>query len=276
MNNFITRTLTGIVFVSVLVGAICSHLYAFAAVFSLITAASLWEFCGLVERGEDVVPNRVIVTAGGVYLFLSSFVYAGGGSSLVFLPYLLFLLYALIAELYRKASDPIRNWGNILLGQLYCAGSFSLLNFLMLSADATGETHKNCLLVLSLFVFVWINDTGAFLVGSAIGKHRLFERISPKKSWEGFAGGLVFALLSSQVFAWFEPAFGWYNWLGIAATVVVFGTLGDLTESLLKRTLGVKDSGKLLPGHGGMLDRFDSVIMSIPAVYIYFRLFIQS
>ena len=109
-----------------------------------------------------------------------------------------------------------------------------------------------------------------------IGKHKLFERISPKKSWEGFFGGLILSLASSQAFAWFAPEINRMNWLGLAATVVLFGTWGDLIESLLKRTLGVKDSGNVLPGHGGMLDRFDSVMLAVPASYIYIELFIRN
>lgn len=105
---------------------------------------------------------------------------------------------------------------------------------------------------------------------------KVVERISPKKSWEGFYGGLAFVLITSQIFAWFMPATNWYTWLGLAGTIVVFGTWGDLIESLMKRTLGVKDSGHVLPGHGGMLDRFDSVMMAIPAAYIYIELFIRN
>ena len=115
-----------------------------------------------------------------------------------------------------------------------------------------------------------------YLFGSLFGKHRLFERISPKKSWEGFVGGLLFALLASQAFAYLLPTYSAAQWLGLAVVVVVFGTWGDLIESLLKRQLGIKDSGHVLPGHGGMLDRFDSVLLAIPAAYIYIELFIRN
>ncbi|WP_439788047.1 phosphatidate cytidylyltransferase, partial [Parabacteroides goldsteinii] len=115
-----------------------------------------------------------------------------------------------------------------------------------------------------------------YLVGSMIGKRKLFERISPKKSWEGFFGGLAVVLGASQALAWYAPEVSWYNWLGLSATVVLFGTWGDLIESLLKRTLGVKDSGNVLPGHGGMLDRFDSLMLAAPAAYIYIELFIRN
>ena len=159
---------------------------------------------------------------------------------------------------------------------MYCAGTFALSNYIVLGKNEEGAIIFTPLLLMALFIFVWINDTGAYLVGSQVGRHGLFERISPKKSWEGFWGGLVFALASSFVFANLNPEISWYNWLGLAATIVCFGTWGDLIESLIKRTVGVKDSGKMLPGHGGMLDRFDSILLAIPAAYIYIELFIRN
>ena len=245
MKNLITRALTGIIFVAVLVGAIYFHSYYFLTVFGLITGLSLWEFYGLVKHYENAAIKRFVSSLGGAYLFAATFGYANGlvGGN-IFLPYLLFLMYTMITELYDKASNPINNWALTLFGQIYCAGSFSLLNFITSVPNTPGEIVHIPYFALAIFVFVWVNDTGAYLVGSMLGKRRLFERISPKKSWEGF--------------------------------YVVFGTWGDLIESLMKRTLGVKDSGHVLPGHGGMLDRFDSVMMAIPAAYIYIELFIRN
>lgn len=277
MNNLIKRALTGTIFVAVLVGAICFHAISYLLLFSLITGLALWEFYGLVEHYEKASIQRLAGSIGGAYLFAATFFYANGvcGGN-IFLPYLLFLLYLLIGELYYKAENPINNWAFTLFGQIYLAGSFSLLNFMAAVPETPGELSYTPLFVIAIFVFVWLNDTGAYLVGSLIGKRRLFERISPKKSWEGFWGGLVVALGSSQAFAWYAPEVSGYCWLGLSAAVVLFATWGDLTESLLKRTLDVKDSGKLLPGHGGMLDRFDSVTMAIPAAYIYIEYFIRN
>ena len=129
--------------------------------------------------------------------------------------------------------------------------------------------HLVQLELLSIFVFIWLSDTGAYCVGSLIGKHRLFERISPKKSWEGSIGGGIFSIASSLGFAHFFPFMPGWQWVGLAIVVVIFGTWGDLTESLMKRQLGIKDSGNILPGHGGMLDRFDSALMAIPAAVVY-------
>ena len=137
------------------------------------------------------------------------------------------------------------------------------------SDETASIAQYNAILPLSIFIFNWVNDTGAYCTGMLFGKHKLFERISPKKSWEGSIGGSVFCIISSFILAHFFPFMSTEVWIGLALTVVIFGTWGDLTESLLKRRLGIKDSGNILPGHGGMLDRFDSAILAIPAAVVY-------
>ena len=277
MKNLIIRALTGIIFVVVLISAIYIHPIFFLILFCIITGLTLWEFGGLVKHYENANLQRTVNVLGGVYLFIATFVYANGlTDGKIFLPYLLFIMLTMIAELYYKAPNPINNWAFTLFAQVYCAGSFSILNFIGAEPGTPGVMSYTPLFIMAIFIFVWLDDTGAYLVGSLIGKHKLFERISPKKSWEGFFGGLILSLASSQAFAWFAPEINRMNWLGLAATVVLFGTCGDLIESLLKRTLGVKDSGNVLPGHGGMLDRFDSVMLAVPASYIYIELFIRN
>lgn len=277
MKNLIIRALTGIIFVVVLVSAICIHPIFFLILFCIITGLTLWEFGGLVKHYENANLQRAVNVLGGVYLFIATFVYTNGlTDGKIFLPYLLFIMLTMIAELYYKAPNPINNWAFTLFAQVYCAGSFSMLNFIGAEPGTPGVMSYTPLFIMAIFIFVWLDDTGAYLVGSLIGKRKLFERISPKKSWEGFFGGLILVLASSQAFAWFAPEINRMNWLGLAATVVLFGTWGDLIESLLKRTLGVKDSGNALPGHGGMLDRFDSVMLAVPASYIYIELFIRN
>ena len=277
MKNLIIRALTGIIFVVVLISAIYIHPIFFLILFCFITGLTLWEFGGLVKHYENANLQRTVNVLGGVYLFIATFVYANGlTDGKIFLPYLLFIMLTMIAELYYKAPNPINNWAFTLFAQVYCAGSFSILNFIGAEPGTPGVMSYTPLFIMAIFIFVWLDDTGAYLVGSLIGKHKLFERISPKKSWEGFFGGLILSLASSQAFAWFAPEINRMNWLGLAATVVLFGTWGDLIESLLKRTLGVKDSGNVLPGHGGMLDRFDSVMLAVPASYIYIELFIRN
>ena len=277
MKNLIIRALTGIIFVVVLISAIYIHPIFFLILFCIITGLTLWEFGSLVKHYENTNLQRAVNVLGGVYLFIATFVYANGlTDGKIFLPYLLFIMLTMIAELYYKAPNPINNWAFTLFAQVYCAGSFSILNFIGAEPGTPGVMSYTPLFIMAIFIFVWLDDTGAYLVGSLIGKHKLFERISPKKSWEGFFGGLILSLASSQAFAWFAPEINRMNWLGLAATVVLFGTWGDLIESLLKRTLGVKDSGNVLPGHGGMLDRFDSVMLAVPASYIYIELFIRN
>ncbi len=277
MKNLIIRGLTGAVFVAVLAGAICYNPYTFLALFSILTGLLLWEFYSLLKEYFPSVPRRIGGTIGGMYLFVATFLHANGlAESHVFTPYLAFLIFLFVSELYNKQQNPLNNLAYSLFAQVYCAGTFALSNYIVLGKNEEGAIIFTPLLLMALFIFVWINDTGAYLVGSQFGKHRLFERISPKKSWEGFWGGLIFALASSFVFANLNPEISWYNWLGLAATIVCFGTWGDLIESLIKRTVGVKDSGKMLPGHGGMLDRFDSILLAIPAAYIYIELFIRN
>ncbi len=277
LKDLIKRALSGIVFVTVIIGSICLHPYAFLILFILITFFTLWEFYGLTGQYGSAPVKRFIYSLGGAYLFAATFVYAHDLiDGIVFLPYLAFLMFVLIMELYYKDPNPIKNWSLSFFAQFYCAGSFSILNFISAVPNTPGVVNHTPLFVLAIFIFIWLNDTGAYLIGSLFGKHRLFERISPKKSWEGFWGGFIVATLSSQVFAWYEPTISWYVWGGFAMVVVVFGTWGDLIESLLKRTLLVKDSGHFLPGHGGLLDRFDSLLLAVPAAYIYIELFIRN
>lgn len=276
MNNFIKRTLTGILFVAVLVGGILHSAATFQMLFALITGMAVWEFASLINNSGKAVINRPICGLAGVYLFLAV---AGFNEGLfggeAFVPYLLILIYLLVAELYLRRPDPVSNWAYTMMSQLYVALPFALLSVLFfypMQAVRDGELIVGItpILPLSVFIFLWASDSGAYLVGSLIGKHRLFERISPKKSWEGSIGGGVLALVAAWALWSFFPFMNLWQWMGMALVVVVFGTWGDLVESLMKRQLGIKDSGNILPGHGGILDRFDSALLAIPAVVVYF------
>lgn len=271
-NNFIQRAVTGVLFVIVLVGCILYSPLSFGILFTIISALSVHEFAQLVSKSGEVSINKTITALGGAYLFLAlmSFCTQQSVGARVFLPYLGLLLYMMITELYLKKKNPTGNWAYSMLSQLYVALPFALLNVLAFqNSPETGSVTYNPILPLSIFVFIWLSDTGAYCVGSLIGKHRLFERISPKKSWEGSIGGGIFSIASSLGFAHFFPFMPGWQWVGLAIVVVIFGTWGDLTESLMKRQLGIKDSGNILPGHGGMLDRFDSALMAIPAAVVY-------
>ncbi len=279
MNNFIVRTITGILFVAVIV---CSFLRpeAMVLLFALITGLTIWEFTGLVNDRGGITVNRMISTVAGVYFFLAMAGYCSEITpSAVFIPYLITLIYLLVAELYLKQEDPIHDWAYTMMSQLYIALPFSLLNVLAFHQSEAGPFSVfDPILPLSVFVFLWINDTGAYLFGSLLGRHKLFPRISPGKSWEGSIGGAVLVMLVAWGISYLTDQYSILNiqysmsplaWVGLGLTVVIFGTWGDLVESLFKRTLGIKDSGNILPGHGGMLDRFDSSLMAIPAAVIY-------
>ena len=275
MKNLIVRTITGIIFVAAVVASFMRP-EAMVLLFSIITGLTVWEFTGLVNERPDVTVNRFITTVAGVYFFYAmtyfcSDIYAGVAKSVVFIPYLVTIIYLLIAELYLRQKDPIQNWAYTMLSQMYIALPFSLLNVLAFNATSQGMVAFNTLLPLSIFVFLWINARGAYCVGSLLGRHKLFPRISPGKSWEGSIGGAVFVLAAAWAISEFldQQMLNTIEWLGLGLTVVVFGTWGDLVESLFKRTLGIKDSGNILPGHGGMLDRFDSSLLAIPAAVVY-------
>lgn len=275
MNNFIVRTITGVIFVAAIVASFLRP-ETMVLLFSIVTGLTVWEFTGLVNERENVTVNRFICTVAGVYFFFAmtyfcSDLYGGSAKSVVFIPYLVTIIYLLVAELYLKQADPIQDWAYTMLSQMYIALPFSLLNVLAFTATNNGVVTFNTLLPLSIFVFLWVNDSGAYCVGSLLGKHKLFPRISPGKSWEGSIGGGIFVLVAAYAISYFmdNSMLTMTQWLGLGLVVVIFGTWGDLIESLFKRTLGVKDSGNILPGHGGMLDRFDSSLLAIPAAVIY-------
>lgn len=262
INNFIKRAITGVLFVAILVGCILYDAFSFGILFTVISALTIYEFAQLVNmRAEEVKINKTINMLGGAYLFLAIMGFCiDAADSKIFIPYVLLLLYMMISELYLKKENPVLNWAYSMLSQLYIGLPFALLNVLAFHNDPASEFSSisyNPILPLSIFIFLWLNDTGAYCIGSLIGKHRLFERISPKKSWEGSIGGGVVAIGVSFILAHYFPFMSMMEWAGLALVVVIFGTWGDLTESLLKRQLHVKDSGNILPGHGGMLDRFE-------------------
>lgn len=267
-----TRILTGAIFVSVLIGGMLINEISFLIVFSFITILALHEFYGLIQKAGNAGINKILNVAGGFLLFIASYLYFSSTftSLIVFVPYVAYILCIFVYELFAKHENPILTLAYSVLGQIYLALPLSLLNYLAFGYESSGSYHHA--LLLGLFVFIWVNDSFAYLAGSTFGKHRMFERISPKKSWEGFAGGLVFTIVAAVIYSMFFTQIPLWGWIGFALVMIVFGTLGDLIESLFKRTLHVKDSGNILPGHGGLLDRIDSVVFAIPAQFIYVQI----
>ena len=276
MKNLIIRAITGALFVVVLVGSLVLHPYAQLGLFAVITAMTVWEFTTIVNRHMHLHVNRFITTAAATYLFVAVWAFNTNlmGAE-VFIPYLISIIYLLVSELYFDRPENVQNWALALMAQLYIALPFASLNTLCFIATPAGVSYYYWY-ALSLFIFLWSSDTGAYVFGSWLGKHKLFPRISPGKSWEGSIGGCITAIVASQVIASFIPFAETVTsltsrllWAGLALLTVVIGTWGDLVESLLKRRLGIKDSGNILPGHGGMLDRFDSSLLAIPAAVVY-------
>ena len=279
MRNFIIRALTGIVYVALLVGCtVWSPVTAFFF-FALVAASCVGEFCMLVNRhaGASVVISLNVLAA--FLLVASVWLYCIGspttGQSLAL--YVLLVIYLLVSELYRGSDNPLRNWALSLFSHVYAAVPFALLPMLSVRYDAAASSYAyTWQYPLALFVFLWSNDTGAYLFGVTLGRYfpaKLFPSISPKKSWVGsIGGGLLTMVLSVACWRLFPDTLLLWQWVGFALVVVVFGTWGDLVESRFKRQLGIKDSGNVLPGHGGLLDRFDSALLAIPAVVAYFVL----
>ena len=267
MSNLAQRTITGIALVILVIAAIVIGRYFFTFLFLLFTVVGLWEFYSLVERA-GIFPNKIAGILAGAVLFATNALIA---MRIVEIQWLLvnfvFVFIIFLLELYRNDPNPFTNIAFTFFGLLYVAVPFSLLSYFPNPAFLPGVYHAS--LLLGFFFMVWINETGAFLIGTAMGKHKLFQRVSPKKTWEGVIGGGMLTLIS----AWFISVYYTYvsltDWLVIASIIVVLGTYGDLFESMFKRSINAKDSGSILPGHGGVLDRFDGVFMAAPFVFVY-------
>ena len=270
-NNFLTRVATSVVFVIVLIGGSLWHPGSFFVLFFTIVALGLTEFYRINKTGQynpQVFPGVAI----GLLMFTGLFLIAANKTEnkmlLILIPLIIIIC---IIELFRKQKDPFVNVALTIFGAVYVAVPFGLLSYFVFNQKLGADYNPS--LLITYFAIIWINDSGAYLVGSAIGKNRLFERISPKKSWEGFIGGAVFSILAAYGASIVVSQIGLIHWIVIALITVVFGTLGDLFESLLKRSTNIKDSGNILPGHGGILDRFDSLLLSAPIVFVYLMLF---
>ncbi|MFP4470679.1 MAG: phosphatidate cytidylyltransferase [Bacteroidales bacterium] len=268
MSNFISRTLTGAVFVIAIIGSILWCHEAFSALFFLITIAAILEFYRLVNLRREVCVQMFpgLFSAGLLFVTAAAVSMDYLREELLFINLIIPVLIT-IWEMYRKTEKPFLNIAVTLLGVVYVGLPFAILNFFFNPEFIPGNYHPGVL--LGFFVILWANDTFAFLTGITIGRTRLFERISPKKTWEGTIGGFIFGMAAAWVISIYFTAFTLLEWLMMALLIMIFGTFGDLVESMFKRNLKVKDSGSLLPGHGGLLDRFDAVLLSAPAVFVY-------
>lgn len=274
MSNFWARTITGFSMVFLILAALYFDRFFFAGVFLVVAVLGLMEFYSI-TRSDDCHPQKITGTILGTFLYLgiSGFFLIQSSNAIIF-P-LLFMLpvffIPIIIEVYRKKNKSLINVAVTILGLIYVALPLSLLNVMNDPIGGTIFNHFPAFLT-AYFLITWIYDTGAYLTGKNFGKHKFFERISPKKTWEGIIGGTVVALTAAIGLSFISEGIHLIHLLALSLLVILFGTLGDLAESLFKRSLNLKDSGKILPGHGGILDRFDTFFVSAPFVFLYFLL----
>lgn len=268
MPNLLKRTISGIIYVGLLVGCLLLGRTTFCILFVVISALLLNEYNNLIEEHKLAQVNKVVSMISGIYLFVAFFLYNSAGAKIIiFAPYIASLLFILISGLYSNHEKPIADWAYTFAGHLFIALPIALMNVLAFNQSIYSYT-----LPLAIFVFLWLSDSGAYCFGCGLSKYipyKLFPSISPNKSWIGSIGGGITVLLGATVFYLCDGSASIWFWFGLGLTVCIFGTWGDLVESQFKRQLGIKDSGKLMPGHGGALDRFDSALLAIPAAVVY-------
>jgi len=272
MKEFLIRTVFGALYAGVVIGSILLDAALFGVVFMIVTALAVREYHALVQSSVKQTAYAIaasVLLFACVYFFLTD----ANWSHHVLFGYVFVLILAMLHEIFNPNNQTVSHWGHLCGSQLMIALPFSLMLAVLM--------HDKFLL-LALFILVWANDSGAYLLGSLTahskkGNHKMCPSISPKKSWEGLVGGIILSVAAGCVFhlvGWTSSvhltAFPWLNSILLALVVSVFSTLGDLMESQMKRTLGVKDSGKFMPGHGGVLDRFDSLLLVVPVVYFLF------
>ena len=288
LKTFTTRTLTAAVFVAVLLSCLCFNYVSFSALFLLVSVWGLYEFYQLAEK-LGAKPYKTIGLITGALIFCQAIV----ANSVFSVQYpaskliaicLAFLFIIFIVALFDTKANTLLNIAYTITGIIYAVVPFTLLLRIACSDSTFISSNSNAFqtiapynfhYVLGIILLIWISDVGAYMVGSVIGKHKLYERISPGKTWEGSLGATVLTIACSYIMSIWYPELALKHWVVISILVSVFGTMGDLVESMLKRQAGVKDSGKIMPGHGGILDRFDSLLFVSPFVYAYLELFVK-
>lgn len=279
MNNFFRRTLTGAWIVLFILGGFWLHPVSFFLTGLILLAGTQYEYY-LMIRNTGVRPQMIagIITGSTAYIVatLIAAQIIPMSSFLVIIPMMLIMM---VIELYRKQEKPFDSLSHTFFAILYTAIPFSMFPFSAFNRTGLNSilSHDKILfspgIIIGFFLLLWANDTGAYLSGMSLGKHKLMERISPKKTWEGFFGGMIAAALTAWLLSGWLGVVDTVHWVIVALIISIAGTYGDLVESMLKRSVGVKDSGTIMPGHGGFLDRFDSAIFSFPLVYLFISLF---
>ncbi|OFX85771.1 MAG: hypothetical protein A2W99_05635 [Bacteroidetes bacterium GWF2_33_16] len=268
MSNLIQRTITGIIFLVIVVSAIAFSKISFLVLFLLIQIGSMYELYTLSKK-DEISPLKIYGIIVGSFIIIANYLFVNNIlSAKCFLPVIPLIMGVFIIELYRKSDQPFTNIGFTILGLLYIAVPLSFANYIVIDEHLNYSSH----MLLGFFFLMWSYDTLAYIFGVSFGKHRLFERISPKKSWEGFIGGTASTIGIAYIVSLIFKELRFIDWAIVGLIVSVAGTFGDLVESSFKRSIDEKDSGKLLPGHGGVLDRFDAVFLALPLFYVYLQL----
>ncbi len=270
-----TRAVAGTLYILFILLGVLGGRFSFVIIFGSILGLGLFEFYRMMEKDTSHAISKIFNIVMGVVIFFSVFLYLEE-ISLIALPIsvLLYLLILISSAVFIKREDILHGIIYSGFGQMYVTMPMSLLLFMsyFFPGESGGEGYHYAP-VLAIFVFIWVNDTAAYFFGSLLGKRKLMEHISPKKTVEGFVAGILFTVIASLIFARIYEEYTALFWIGSGVVVAIFGTMGDLFESLIKRTSDVKDSGNLIPGHGGILDRIDSLLVAIPAIYLYFTIY---
>lgn len=267
MKNLITRTITGIFFVAIIIGSMLLHPLSFACVIFVIMVYGLLEFFRIVKT-DQIFPQQIAGIFFGSIAYLLPVIAASGIISPKFLALMpLLIIFIFITELYRKKPNAMQNVAFTIFPIAYI--SIPLATLVLLMSPLVSGEYAHWHILFGFFIISWSYDTFAYLTGMLLGKHKFFERISPKKTWEGTIGGTVFGLVAAYVLSVFFVELNAVQWIMAGLIIIVAGTFGDLSESLFKRMYNVKDSGNFFPGHGGVLDRFDSVLFAAPAMFCY-------
>lgn len=266
MKTFIIRSITGLLYAGAIASSIFMGHVWFASLFFVFMLFSLYEFYKLFENSTFHPQKTAGLLIAAIYYVSTTALTINLIQTSYLLINLLGISFLFIYELFRQKGNPFINLGITLTGLFYIAFPLSLFNFLF---ENNSHAASKEWLILGIFAMIWLNDTFAYIIGSLFGKHKLWERISPKKSWEGTIGGAFFTITAGIFWSMGDKQIALYHWVIIASIIIVFGTMGDLLESYLKRSLQIKDSSKILPGHGGFLDRLDSILIALPLVFLY-------
>lgn len=263
-NNLVSRIITGALFISIVILSAITSRWVFLGVFGFFTVAGVLEYYRMCNaKGRSPQRATGVVLAATLFCLLF-FIISGDIPAKYIALYTVALCIVPIIELYRKKETPMDNWAHTIFGVIYTALPMGLMSG-MLYLPGTGEYCGR--LLICFFIFIWVADTGAYCAGRLFGKHKMFPRISPKKTIEGLIGGIILTITAAIPIYYVAGTYTLPQWMIIAAVCVGFAVMGDLAESMIKRDTGIKDSGRLLPGHGGVLDRFDSALLAAPPVY---------